>query len=421
MIINDSNKQNKKISILFIHPCSGAFGGASRSLLEMISAFPENSISPHVITQKGNFVKILEDNCIETIGVMGISQFDNTRYSHYRGIRWLILLREIFYLPFTLTSIVYARLKWKDIDLIHVNEITGILAVLMVRIIFRKPIVVHVRSVQRLEGHLRQAIIKYILQRYADKVVAIDETVKKSLPRGIDAIVIHNGFSLKEKNMSGQFVKYFEELSVESLKVAMVGNMIPAKGILDFVEAAKICLEKKMKVDFIVVGDNPRKMSGLRAYILLKLHYIQDVKSEVEKRIQSYGLQKMFHLLGFTTDIQSVYENIDIICFPSHLNAVGRPVIEASFSKVPCIVAIRDPLQDTIIDGETGICVEEKNPESLSSAIEYFYMHRDEVARMGGLAYKLAEKNFDACKNAIVMLNLYRSIIVNSNRLVSEG
>ena len=421
MIVNDSNKQNQKISILFIHPCGGAFGGASRSLLEMINAFPEDSISPHVITQKGNFIKMLENNGIEAIGVMGVSQFDNTRYSHYLGVRWLILLREIFYLPFTLGSIVSARLKWKDIDLIHVNEITGILTVLMARIIFNKPIVVHVRSVQRREGRIRPAITKYVLQRCAAKVVAIDETVKKSLPGDIDAIVIHNGFILEEKKTSAQFADFFGKLPADSLKVAMVGNMLPAKGVLDFVEAAKICSEKKMKVDFIFVGDNPRKMGGMRAYILQKFHFIQDVKFELEKRIQAYGLQQMFHLIGFTTDIQAVYESIDVICFPSHLNAVGRPIIEASFSKVPGIVAIRDPLKDTIIEGETGICVEEKNPESLSAAIEYFYIHRYEVARMGDLAYKLARKNFDALKNAILMLDLYRSIIIDSSQAASNG
>lgn len=35
-----------------IHTCGGAFTGSSHSLMELIRAFPTQSVSPHVITQK---------------------------------------------------------------------------------------------------------------------------------------------------------------------------------------------------------------------------------------------------------------------------------------------------------------------------------------------------------------------------------
>jgi len=87
------------VSVLYIHHC-GVFGGSSRSLLEIIKAFPEKSVKPYLITQKGITSKIFKDLGIETIETIGISQFDNTKIGYYRGFRWLILLREFFYIIF---------------------------------------------------------------------------------------------------------------------------------------------------------------------------------------------------------------------------------------------------------------------------------------------------------------------------------
>jgi glycosyltransferase involved in cell wall biosynthesis len=113
------------------------------------------------------------------------------------------------------------------------------------------------------------------------------------------------------------------------------------------------------------------------------------------------------HLIDFTSNIHKIYEAIDILCFPSHLNAVGRPVLEAALFKVPSIVAITNPIDDTIIDNETGICIKPKDPKGLADAIEYFYSRPEEITRMGELAYKLALKNFDIKKNAKKILEIY--------------
>lgn len=97
-----------------------------------------------------------------------------------------------------------------------------------------------------------------------------------------------------------------------------------------------------------------------------------------------------------------------MLCFPSHLNAAGRPVFEAAFFKVPSIVAMQNPRADTMIDGETGICIAPKDAQALARAIEYFYARPEEVRRMGEAAYRLALRDFDTKKNACRMLAIYQ-------------
>ena len=107
-----------------------------------------------------------------------------------------------------------------------------------------------------------------------------------------------------------------------------------------------------------------------------------------------------------------MYENIDVICFPSHLDAVGRPVFEAAFFGVPSIVAITNPRSDTFIHRETGLCIEPQNPHALADAIEYFYRHPQEIKRMGGAAQKLAAEQFRIDNTAKRVLEIYKKTSV---------
>jgi len=405
------------ISVLYIQH-SGTFGGASRSLLEMIRAFPSGSVKPHLITQKGNVAIIFKEEGIPVIDTLGISQFDNTRYGYYRGLRWLILIREIWYIYYTIKTLIIAKRDWKNIDIIHINEITNIVAITFAKIIFKKPLIVHVRSVQQdHKAPLRYLFVKSIIERCADCIIAIDKTVRNSLPQDLSVRIIHNGFTndkdenyIHEKKESEDLSKLFKTRD-GYLKIAMVGNLLIYKGVFEFVKAAKICIDEGYKIIFYLIGGNPHSRLSFKKTILKKLKLFHYIDLEIRSFIQKHDLYKNLYIIDFTEDIHTVYENIDILCFPSYLNAVGRPVIEASFYKVPSIVAITDPLDDTMIDDETGICIQKKNPQDLAGAIEYFYSNQQEIDRMGQAAFQLALENFDAKKNAEKMLKIYQNCL----------
>lgn len=394
--------------VLYIHPY-GDFGGAQRSFLEMLNAFPIGSVKPYVVTQKGTFAVFLSKEGIPVIEAEGIAKFDNTQYGYYRGLRWVLLAREFVFSVFTLVAMVRARFKWRNIQIVHVNEVTALLPIILAKILFNKPVIVHVRSLQQTnKAHFRIRLIQFVLMHFADKVIAIDETVKNSLPSGLDVQVVHNGFSIDPvKKCSGSIKDDLAKLPNRRLKIGMVGSLLQLKGVYDFIEAAKLCVDKNMDVDFIIVGDNPRNLGGIKGALFKILGFANDVKLDVERFIQQKRLGAHVHLIGFTLNIEEVYKYIDVLCFPSHLNAVGRPVFEAAFSKVPSIVAITNPLADTIIDGKTGICIKPKNPLALAEAIEYFYAKPEEILRMGEMAYELAWEHFDIKKNALKVLGLY--------------
>ena len=402
-----------RTSILYVHMC-GSFNGSSRSLLEMIRAFPSEGVQAHLVTPKGDVAELFRKEGIPVIECAGVSQFDHTRYGYYRGRRWLVLLREIYYLFPTLLALLRAKARWFSIDLVHVNEMTALPAVVLAKLVFRKPLILHVRSVQQTtNGRWRTRWIRSIVRRFCDAGVAIDDTVRQSLPEGVDAQIVHNGFStLRGREAEAPVDPRLLAGRDSAIRVGMVGHLLALKGVYEFIEAARLCKQRKIAVKFILVGEGNRDLSGLRGTLLRKFGFAREVRRDVEKLVQRYELQDNVLLIGFTLNIRAVYENIDVICFPSHLDAVGRPVFEAAFFGVPSIVAITNPRSDTFIHRETGLCIEPQNPHALADAIEYFYRHPQEIKRMGGAARKLAAEQFRIENTAKRMLEIYKETSV---------
>lgn len=397
------------VRVLYLHAV-GAFGGASRSLVELLRALPAGAVRAHVVAPRGSVIRYFEQAGAAVYSCVGLSQFDTTRYSYYRGVRWVVLLREFALALPTLRAMRAAREKWPAIDIIHCNEIMVVLVGVLARRLFRARLVVHVRSVMETRrAPLRRAFIRWVLRRFADRVIAIDETVCASIPPKVGATVIHNG--LFDCGPSRVGTSAAAGTKNGSLRIGFVGNLLLVKGILDLVEAARLIKQRNVDARFVIVGDAARPNKGIKGWVLERLGLQQDVKDRVLASIERYGLAEHFEMRGFMDDLQAVYSQMDVLCFPSHYNAVGRPVFEAGFFGVPSIVAISDPLPDTIVHEVTGLCVPEKDPPALASAIERMSRDREMTARMGAAAREHAYHHFDMRRNALELLNIYHDLL----------
>lgn len=387
----------------------GPFGGASRSLYEVLRGMPKGSVDAYFVVARGTILSYYRELASDVIATAGLTRFDNTRYSHYRGVRWLVLLRELFHLPFTIVAILQAKRRWKWVDVLHANEITEIVPLLIARRVFKAPIVVHVRSLARTADRSLRCRWLNAQLKGADAVIAIDENVRATLPADLNVDVIHNSFTA-ERAPDPTVQGLLEALHPNSLKVGFIGNLHHSKGLFDLLEAAKIVRAAGRDVEFIVVGGVTRGDRGVKGWLLQKIGLAQDVQARLLERIKCYELTKTFHLLGPTSDILSVYDRIDVLCFPSHFDAPGRPMLEAAVAGVPCIAAVTHPHADTLLHGETGLAVPGQDPAKLADAIQYFADNPAEVVRMGANARRLAETNFDARVNAKKLLAVYARV-----------
>ena len=404
----------RPIKILYINHY-GTFGGFQRSILELISAFPKGAVLPHFLTPRGTGADYFKKLDIPvTIVPGGMSKFDNTEISHYRGFRWLILTREICYAFPTIWTMWKFRKKAREFDIVHINEFTCILPMILAKKMYKKPVIMHARSV--FYDNPRSSISRKIvglIEKYTDKVIAIDETVAASVPIPARLVVVHNSFAVKSglTSTANTFAEKLANIPKRRLNVGFIGAIHTNKGIVELIAAIKMCSEEGLDVSFLIAGtgNTPRRFLISNILNLLKLN--QDKNQMLVDFISEYKLEEYVHPLGFSTNANDFFRYIDVICFPSHFNALGRPVFEAAFFHKPSIVAIRDPFPDTFVEGKTGLIVEARNPASIYQAIKKLYDDPASINSMGEAAYKLAVANFTPETNSLKVLDIYRSLI----------
>lgn len=374
----------------------------------MLKAMPENEVDLYFLTQKGSSEPYFK-KLGKVFSVRGLPQFDHGRYSYYRGARWLVLLRELIYVPVAIFGIFKVWRNVKNVDVIHVNDFVGVFAGMLLKYIYKAKLVCHVRSLVCTDNKLlRTGWINALIGRYADAVICIDENVRRTISSRVEVEVIHNGLNVDSGELVGNEFNLDE---LEPLRVGFVGNLLIQKGIIDLLNAAAILKGKGCEVVFHIFGDSAKSHGGLKGFFLKLAGLRQDVKSELVGLVEREGLGDIVKFHGFVSDLGVAYRNIDVVCFPSHLDAPGRPVIEAAYFSRPSIVAVECPTPDTFVPGETGIKVSAKSPEQLALAILYFCENRGALVEMGANAKRLSDKFYSQVENSIKVLNVYKKLL----------
>jgi glycosyltransferase involved in cell wall biosynthesis len=391
----------RMLRVLYVHPFA-AHGGATKSLVEMIRALPLGSVRGTAIAPAGAAAELLAAAGLEVILTRGIAQWDDTRFGHYRRLRWLILLREFAYWPATLWGLREA-IRRGPYDLIHCNEVTALLPCLIAKRILHVPLIVHVRSLQRAGGDGRiSARLRRLIRDGVDAVVAIDEAVRRTLPADMRVDLIHNGMAVPSESLP--------RVADDRFCVGIIGALHRSKGVYEAVEAARLLRDRGVHVRLLVVGENVHRLSGLRGWVLRRLDFARDVRSDLETYVAKHSLQQVVEFTGFVADLRPIYGRIDAVCFPSHLDAPGRPVFEAALFGRPAIVAMRNPTSDVVAPGRTGLCIDEPTPVAIAHAIEALARNRAAAEEMGVEARRAALLRFDSRVSASKMLELYRRV-----------
>jgi glycosyltransferase involved in cell wall biosynthesis len=401
-----------KVRVLYIHHV-GAFGGASRSLYEGIKACGSDAIEPCFLTVRGTSSAFFKE-LGPVVECSGLSIFDNTRYSFYRGLRWLVLIRELARVPRTFWAVYRARRLFGNVDLIHINESTVLLPSWLAKRVFKAPLVVHARCTMRNDRNsLRTKWINDFWAREADAVIAIDETVRRTLPPSERTHVIHNTItngnlrSRSNDDASGRL----GQLRPGSLKVGFVGNLLRSKGIVPLVNAFEQIRAYGVDAELIIVGGNIRRDNRPLSALLRFLNLEQEERGTLENLIGNSKYKTDIHQIGFLSDLAEVYRSLDILCFPSLLDAPGRPVIEAALFGKPSVVAVRDPSPDTLVDGITGVAITSPDVPTIADALLRISNDRALLDCMGKSAQKLAIKNFHPSVHSQKLLSLYRKVL----------
>jgi glycosyltransferase involved in cell wall biosynthesis len=176
--------------------------------------------------------------------------------------------------------------------------------------------------------------------------------------------------------------------------VGMIGRLSTQKAPLDFVHAAKIVLERKPGVQFILVGDGP-----LAAVVR-----------------EAIGPEMRIKMLGFQDNVPEILSIINVFALPSLWEGLGRALTEAMIMGVPVVATSVNGVPELIVDQETGLLSPPANPAKLAENIIWLLDHPQEAQRMSHSASERVVPDFSAARMLKQIDALYQRLLRATSR-----
>lgn len=190
------------------------------------------------------------------------------------------------------------------------------------------------------------------------------------IPNGVDTIRFSPAPFLREK------IRTEWNVSDQHCLIGLVGRLDPMKDHDTFLRAAALICRHHQYARFVCIGD------GEPSY-LVKL---QELGSEL-------GLNDCLIWSGFRSDIEAVYNALDIACSSSSFGeGFSNAISEAMACGVPCIVT--DVGDSAWIVGKTGEVVSAKDPEAFAAGLKQLIFRVENSPSLGLEARQRIEQNF---------------------------
>tara|TARA_B110000003_G_C16613992_1_gene520608 strand:+ start:200 stop:1333 length:1134 start_codon:yes stop_codon:yes gene_type:complete len=243
-------------------------------------------------------------------------------------------------------------------------------------------------------GRLKAAIVtnlyKFIMRSTSTEVIVENDDDKHTFISlvGLTETQIHliggvgvdmNQFSPINRRISG------------NLRVALVSRLLYDKGVLEFVEAAKLCKRTCPEVEFLLIGDtdptNPASIS--------------------QKDLDDFRRDNTVELLGHSMDVASLMKTLDILVLPSYREGFPRVIMEAAATGLPVVTTDVTGCRSAVIHNETGLIVPPKNVEALRKSIEKLLGSPRLRSAMGDKAREFAMLNFDVNRLSAIHISIW--------------
>jgi glycosyltransferase involved in cell wall biosynthesis len=375
----------KKILIIHHHK---KFGGSSKSIGEYVLSL-KKSFDFEILCPYGSALDYFKEKKIKTISLPGISGVNITEIGCYKGLRLILLIRELYY--FFSTYYFLRKIIKQNYDLIHLNDSNLIILAPIINNLFKKKIVCHIRTRLDNSNYLFKNMINKISKKYIYQFICIDKTTYSTSFHKNKSVIIYNIFDKKKIKLKKKKKLFFT--------IGFIGTLDFHKGFDFLMEITKQLYKKDKKINFLIAG----KLSVDNFFLRKILNFLK-IKKDIKSTTKNYLDQKNCTFLGNIVNLEKFYKQIDVIAFPSRMNALGRPVIEASSFGIPSIVCLDKVYDDTMQKHKTGIIVKFGNIKSFMKAI-FKYKNN----------YKLRKKNGE---NALRLHNTTHNYTINVNKLV---
>lgn len=179
-----------------------------------------------------------------------------------------------------------------------------------------------------------------------------------------------------------KFKPVLVEKSESGFVFLFIGRLIKDKGILEFVEAAKLVKASNPEISFKVIG--PLWHQNLKSNLLS------------ESNLNEWIEQGIIEYLGEKRDVRPYIAEADCVVLPSYREGISNVLLESSSMEKPCIATNVTGCKEVIEDGKTGLLCSVKNSSDLAKKMRQMaLMPESALSEMGKQARQKVIKEFD--------------------------
>jgi glycosyltransferase involved in cell wall biosynthesis len=165
--------------------------------------------------------------------------------------------------------------------------------------------------------------------------------------------------------------------------ILFCGRLTSKKGVRYLMDAMPIILGTAPDAVLAVVGDG-------------------DERAALERQVRNLGLGSTVRFLGAVPNerLPEYYNASDVFACPSIVDeqgdteGLGVVLLEAAASGIPAVASRVSGIIDVVLDGRTGLLVEEKNPERIAEGLLRILNDQAMRVQMGECARRMVEERF---------------------------
>lgn len=181
--------------------------------------------------------------------------------------------------------------------------------------------------------------------------------------------LIRRGFPLPVPEAARTIPRSALGWHAEDPVVGVIGRLAPAKGHAVLLDALATLKHRGRMVRCYIVGDGA-------------LH------RDLEVRVRDLSLEDLVTIAGFTDDVGSILDLVDIVCIPSLTEGLPNVLLEAAAAKLPLVLTEVGEIPSLLEPGVDAILVPPGDSEGLASAIEQMCELPDRGKSLADSAYR---------------------------------
>lgn len=181
----------------------------------------------------------------------------------------------------------------------------------------------------------------------------------------------------------------------EPTLVVLPSRLLRHKGVMEFVEAARMLKARGAQARMVLVGtadyQNPSAIS--------------------EQEIRQWVAAGWIEWWGHQEDMPAVYRRAAVICLPSYREGMPKVLLEAAAAGRPVVTTNVQGCKEAIIPDQTGLLVPVKDSMALAAAIEHLLKRPELRRKFGAAAMRLAQEKYGVDSVVERTLTIYDSLL----------